>query len=661
LKIIVTVIKENNKAVTDISYKDKNNKPLIKDDEINKAMKGGGELILIGTADFSYQLKKNAGQAGLKLLTGEARSLTENAGFPFNDAGEFEENTLLKENLEDPVARLNNLIILFSEKSGLAIPPINVSEILQPFFAKQPNDPATKNDCAGCNVKYELEVRNKATVLYYDFSCKCFYKLTNNGTKKAINVSNLGLGGKKEIRLIIENVNRYIYDVSVTSKTVHYESEMPALFKNFFYGDSSKLLGSLITAGSQSLKGDLKGQFEAFKTRVTEYNKRINKLKARRLNAFLTCAKFNCCENASFVQEFQSLLDDLLDLRGEAIDLQLKLAAGDTKEVVVQGIEAIKRELNECQEKIKASNKLITDKQNEKDKLDPEKDKDKMEGLNKEIKKAEDNSCKNETDIKARLKDENERLVLIKTMENFQAGLPSEDDISKLFLFVSNMVETNSEYVQTPIPIQGNAVEFTIQAKPNDSSLLKKWNTSPLYNDSFVVEIPIFWKPFVSFSSGSYFSLGKKLFNKTYDWQVLPTANNTVSDSSKYKLTESGYTPPSFGFAALINIEVKASAMIGFGFSAGVGLTIEKKPRPSYLAGGSLFIGDRKQLVLTGGIAAMQMDRLRNNLQAAHDQQIVYSYKAPIEYYKEIKTGAFVSLTYTPFTTSTRSRSKSGK
>ena len=170
--------------------------------------------------------------------------------------------------------------------------------------------------------------------------------------------------------------------------------------------------------------------------------------------------------------------------------------------------------------------------------------------------------------------------------------------------------------------------------------------------NEILLQFPILMKPFVSFSAGSFIAIDKFMVNKTFDWQPVPNTSNIVTDTSKYRLIESGYSSPLMGFSALANFQWKTSRSFGFGGSVGVGLTIEKSPRPSYLVGGSLFFGDLRQLVITGGLGITQVDHLQNNLQAVVDQQIAYSSKQVISYYKDLRTGWFISFTYTPFKTS---------
>jgi hypothetical protein len=192
-------------------------------------------------------------------------------------------------------------------------------------------------------------------------------------------------------------------------------------------------------------------------------------------------------------------------------------------------------------------------------------------------------------------------------------------------------------------------LDLTISIATKDSILkVKSAEPIPQYYRTTPIQIPIIGKTFVSFSSGSFIALGKNLQNKTYAWQETLGNNNTVVDSS-YTLVESGYTLPPMGFCALGNLEWKVTRSFGLGGSAGVGLSIEKSPRLAYLGGLSMFFGDLRQFTITGGFVGMQVNQITKNYQTVADNQVIYTSKPNVEYYKEFKVGGFISFTYTPF------------
>lgn len=53
---------------------------------------------------------------------------------------------------------------------------------------------------------------------------------------------------------------------------------------------------------------------------------------------------------------------------------------------------------------------------------------------------------------------------------------------------------------------------------------------------------------------------------------------------------------------------------LGFGVSLGAGVTIEDKPKLTYLSGISMYFGQQKQLNVTAGIASVRVNKLRTAL-----------------------------------------------
>lgn len=226
-------------------------------------------------------------------------------------------------------------------------------------------------------------------------------------------------------------------------------------------------------------------------------------------------------------------------------------------------------------------------------------------------------------------------------------SLPSERELRELVIFVNNMVAQNYIHTKDFISLNGNMLDLTLSISSKDSSIVKIL-TGIKVDEHIPIQIPIIWKPLVSFSTGTFIAIGSNMQNKTYEWLETVGNNNTATTGS-YTLVESGFTSPPMGFSALGNLQWKVSRSFGFGGSAGVGLTIEKSPRLAYLGGMSLFFGDLRQLAITGGFAGMQVNRLTNNFQTITDNQVIYTSTPDIQYYNEFKVGGFISLTYTPF------------
>lgn len=631
--------------------------PLETDEAKKKAIKKGGSLTLHldeSIPQLNYQAKKNntaGSRVDLHSQTGVFRTGNDLI-FNFDNAGKLKKHDSLKQNLTNPSLSLENFQIdLFSEhlsKRTLA------TDTLVPFAMLTATSELPVTPKCDCDEKYS-SLKSKGTlVLIYDFECERFFRRKKDGTEEEISIGRLRMKHGQQLRLLIRNVNRYIYDVGISADQYDYDSEVPALLNEFFFSDSSKIFSKLSDAAKESFsvkESEYKSYYEDFNKALSNLLENLNDLKAKRLKAYMKCETFDCCKAKDWETEFKDLLNTLSYLQTTAINLRTQLLAEGSKEEIIENISLNREDYLECRKTIQNFEKLNREANKKIAALREKNDTAGIRKINEEIKNAEKDICKNPDELNSALRKEMDKLATLVGIDSLLKLIPSENAITELFLFSNNIIREHGEFRAPPIPAKGNLIGLTIHIRPNDTSLAKRYATYPLKTDSIGTDIPVIWKPFVSFSSGSYVTFGNTLYNKTYQWQPLPAGNNTVSDSAKFVLAESGYSSPSAGFAALVNLETEFLPGLGFGISGGVGLTIEEKPRLSYLGGGSLFIGGQRQLVLTAGIAAMQINKLANNMQAVFDQGITYTYRPEIQYYKQLKTGGFIALTYTPFKT----------
>lgn len=531
----------------------------------------------------------------------------------------------------------------------------------------------SKTDCSpvkdydnkfGEDVKYY----DKNKIVYvYDFNKdpakREFYKIRKkNGILKieVVNFNKETLTSGKNVKFKIYNINKFLYDVSIADSVIHFDSEPSALFTRLFLGDST-LLGSLMGTFSDVTKMQSAG-LDNLNKKIKCFVEKYNWLQNKVLDAYDPCYSFPCCYSI----EYTELANDLAVIRADAVNIQMKL---DEKKKI---IEDNKKELDACEKNekdIKDNSAAITKCEGEikdiKQKLpslsgeDKKKKEEELAKKEEELKKLQEDKAKLEKissekctgtkkeEYKKKKETAENELSEISVINTLLTNLPSDKELKKIIVFLRNMVETNNSHTSDYISLNGNMLDLTINIASKDS-IFKYFSIPEYKNDPLQIQIPILGKPFVSFSSGSFIALGKHLQNKTYSWQGTIGNNNTVSDSS-FTLVESGYTLPPMGFCALGNLEWKVSRSFGFGGSAGVGLSIEKSPRLAYLGGVSLFFGDLRQFTITGGFVGMQVNKLTNNFQTVVDNQVIYTSKPSIEYYKEFKVGGFISLTYTPF------------
>jgi|GEM_PF-2753586 len=654
LTIKIVLKKQSGVLGYETIYVHGNQAPLTDTTEIRNHIQKGGSFV-IQAADglnATYRIEKigaaNTGNSVLQQGTGIPPNSKE---FKFNSSFEFKEFDL-PENMQN--ATLNNILIDVAA-DGVPRLQIKLDEMTKSFLSPLPIK-ELKNDCDSCLNNYAFA---DEMVIFYDFVCKCFYELKGN-TKEKVSMAELKIKRRKQVRLIIENVNRYLYDVSVKGETVNLESQMPALFRNFFLGDSSKLLGTLMetTLNSMKLNETLKNSFEVLNTMVGNYMRKINHLKAKKASSFVVCTRFDCCDSKNFVANLESLLNDLGNIRVLVYRLNKELAMGESKVELMQLVEDTKQALIDCRSENRRLSRLIKAKEIE---LSTEKDPAKKKAIQAEINKAKDGICSEDEQVRltTELRNVSEKLVLYKTIEDLALHLPNDEFVSDLSLYVANMTKENGRSLQTPIYVDGNRVEFSIHIRPNDTSYARLKSITPLQSDSFSLILPVNGRPQYNFSSGSFMAIGKHLIAKTYDWQRLSTSGNVAADS--FRLVESGYTPLPLGFSAFLSVEWKLSRNIGIGPSFGVGITIEKIPRFGYMAGGSIFFGERKQIAATVGFLAMPVNTIKNNFLDIYNKQTIYKTPPAIEYYKEKRIGGFVSLTYTPFNEIRTRQTRSGR
>lgn len=505
---------------------------------------------------------------------------------------------------------------------------------------------------------------DRTRVIYvYDFnknmSRRGLYKVYKKKTGREkfeivverVNINKETLTPCKDISMAVININRLIYDVHIADTIVDYESIASSLFDTFFSGNSV-LLGNLL---DQSLKFEniitsdgpaklffqnegIMDETEGLLDSIIKFYQLYLNLREIYINAFDPCYTFPECQEIDYYLIIKILYDVKFQAHGlnQRLDLLSKKVKTQQNELIV--IDNYFKQLDEIElqkKAIESSDKIKTGKSNEYVEL----------LYNEELIKLKIEQ-QDRQEIVNQLKESTEQLDKLSELKKIIDQLPSEESIQKEVIFLNNVIRQNQTYLADNISLKGNMLELKIDIKSNDS-ISKKFGIPKYDNSPIELKIPVVWKPFVTFSSGVFAAIGKNLLNKTYDWQYL-SYNNTI-DTTHYTLVESGYTTKPFGLSALGNIEIKTCRNFGFGISTGVGMTIEQKPRFAYLAGGSLFLGDMRQFAVTGGFIIMPVDHITDNYKTIADNQVIYSDDPDVKYYKEIKTGIFLSVSYTPF------------
>ena len=551
--------------------------------------------------------------------------------------------------------------------------------------------PTTTNEFFNEDIKtYDAD----KVVYVYDFdrrtSYETFYKITKVADKDhpkqfklqkdLVNFNTEKLRPNQHVQIKIVNINKFLFDVTVNHSFARYDSQPTALFNEFFLGDSN-ILGNLTTLFNSNLTAapataesngggttagkaitktpsydDLPADQKALvdllrnvRCFVREYNSFNDEV----IKAFNNCSTFKCCRNFNY----KDFANELLDIRLQMASIQGQLTQA---QAALAKTTADKKTCDDATTQLKAAQKSQSDiAAKDQSKLSPA-DQQSKKDLPSQISTLTAQQCdaQKAKDLQTTLATQTATVQNMTAIAAILAKLPTEADIKKLAIFLNNMVKSNTEEVIPIENLDGDRLDVEINIKARDS--LVKHQLILDYQQSIPFHVAIILKPRITFSSGTFLAVSNNLKNKTYDWQQT-SRNKLVNDSSTYILAESGYSAPVLGFSALGNIEWRFSSGFGAGLSTGVGITVEHSPRVNYLAGPSLFFGEERQFVLTGGITAMQTDVLNNNLLTAEQQGIQYtpSSRPAINYYKEMKTGIFFSITFTPFTTSKTSTTTS--
>lgn len=477
----------------------------------------------------------------------------------------------------------------------------------------------------------DASVFTDATIYVYDFnpdeSLRRWYKVENGGNAEPVNLLKEHFSAKQQVFFKIAGVNRFVYDVVFNQKSIFYESEPSLLFNRMFLGDDTSLGALMDMDGIVAHKTD--SEIDKVIKDIKCFNNMYSQIKAEVKRAYDPCNCFSICNQSSF----DILIKKLNQINLDISTLELK-NSGKKKE-----LEKLKEEEKNCEQNKKLGDEITALAKKKTAKTITEAETAQL--AEKTTAKSKLQPCIT-NDLRAGEIEELENdIAIITNISLVKRHLPEEEDLLAASVFIENMVKQNQSVWKGPLQLEGNFLEFSFFIKKRD--YVTQRFGDPQFTDTLgTYKIPIFGRPFVNFSSGSFAAIGRNLQEKTYSWQE-------VGNNGGYTLTESGYSNPAAGFSAFANLEWKVSRSVGFGPSVGVGITVEEKPKVAYLVGGSLFLGDKHQLAITGGVAFLQVDRISKNFSESAANQVVYAETQNLDYYKEFKAGLFVSLTYTVF------------
>lgn len=221
--------------------------------------------------------------------------------------------------------------------------------------------------------------------------------------------------------------------------------------------------------------------------------------------------------------------------------------------------------------------------------------------------------------------------------------------------------ESLTTYLSPPIYPKGSMLSVGISISPKDSGSISSASMDvPLTNDSLGIELRVRNKWNVSFSTGPFAVFKNNSSSESYFFQRQQDSTGLVSDSGYYSLVSAGTNSLPVGIAAFAHLNTLVANNFGLGFSLGVGVTTEADPKPVYMLGGTMFIGQKRQFCISLGMSLMQIDKLREDL---YPKDAKYQSTQELKYRQVLTPGGFASLTYTLYTIERNrsARSKSAK
>lgn len=205
------------------------------------------------------------------------------------------------------------------------------------------------------------------------------------------------------------------------------------------------------------------------------------------------------------------------------------------------------------------------------------------------------------------------------------------------------MINSNISYCTVPIFPYGDRLGLTLQIGPSDS--LATMGISPTSTETISFDFPVYGKPLLGFSGGTFAGLSNKFKTATYEWQQVPTTGGVVQTTSPYRLAKTGEGSLPIGLDGLVNVTWKLRSWFCGGISAGFGATAETQVRLAYLLGGTVSIGTYQQFHITYGASAMSVNVLKDDY--VNNTSYYATGQGNVQYNQQMKIGGFLSFSYT--------------
>lgn len=218
---------------------------------------------------------------------------------------------------------------------------------------------------------------------------------------------------------------------------------------------------------------------------------------------------------------------------------------------------------------------------------------------------------------------------LVKLSEEFRKQISAEE-VEKLLSSIINLT-SNTTFVSTPLQFTKEQTKLTVEITPKAAnSTLQKYTYGPYI---FPTDYENYW----TVGTSLYYGFGFK--NERYS-----SIGTTTAGVTTYTLVEEPQESGELGIAALLRCGKKFSNLnlIGYHFTLGTGLSIEKNPRPRLLGGIGLSFGNTHNITIDIGALAGYVD-VKSNAVNTSD---LFTEKPTNLTVTKLKFGGFLSVGY---------------
>ena len=389
------------------------------------------------------------------------------------------------------------------------------------------------------------------------------------------------IGSGDFFRLRIENVNTYLYDVSVVNEDIYRDQELP-----------ESLLELVDFGGLKSALSNLNSVSEVVRTFVPESEtsglRPTDLENVKTPDELASYLKRTEGRYAIFYEELGRIHQDAGVLFTAAVDMQRRMStlqieaseAYPTEEEVASALQSFK----EVKGRAETQESILQNYYQNFTAI--------TEGLKSVISK--------DTDLKASvasIKNTHEGLIKANRVLSEQFSAESYSEFTAAMLAISNNL--GRSYTTLPLQRYGDVNELVITLKPRDKNTKLSGYTTTL-------RIPDIEKSFWGVSSGFYLTDNPE--------RNLSIVERFENGEARYDFIEEDTASPELGINAMIRygrrfgdvLDTPAFWHLGFG----AGLSIDQKFKPRLMAGGGFAFGRSNKVLIDVGAIHMYYDTL---------------------------------------------------